>query len=133
MTSPRGRAARPAVTAIAGKGGRCSLAALLARATEARRVIADCDQRLARYRAALEAGTDSKLVAQWTAEVTTTRAAAQAQLRDATGAKPTRMTPDEINTLIASLGNLLTSSATPTRRQCRNLPRPRTPAHLPTR
>jgi site-specific DNA recombinase len=83
-------------------------AALLARATEARRVIADCDQRLARYRAALEAGTDPKLVAQWTTEVTTTRAAAQAQLRNATGGKPTRMTPDEINTLIASLGNLLT-------------------------
>jgi site-specific DNA recombinase len=78
------------------------------RAAEARRVIADCDQRLARYRAALEAGTDPNLVAQWTAEVTTTRAAAQAQLGDATGAKPSRMTPDDITTLIASLGNLLT-------------------------
>jgi site-specific DNA recombinase len=81
---------------------------LATRAAEARRVIADCDQRLVRYRAALEAGTDPNLVAGWTTEVTTTRAAAQAQLRDATGAKPARMTPDEITTLIASLGNLLT-------------------------
>jgi hypothetical protein len=67
--------------------------ALATRAAETRRVIADCDQRLARYRAALEAGTDPNLVTQWTAEVTTTRAAAQAQLRDGTGAKPTRLTP----------------------------------------
>jgi site-specific DNA recombinase len=57
--------------------------AILARAIEARRVIADCDQRVARYRAALEAGTDPALVARWTAEVTATRAAAQIQLRDA--------------------------------------------------
>jgi hypothetical protein len=34
--------------------------AIRVRAIEARRVIADCDQRLARYRAALEAGTDPK-------------------------------------------------------------------------
>ncbi|MEU7871279.1 recombinase family protein [Dactylosporangium sp. NPDC049140] len=81
---------------------------LAARAAEARRVIADCDQRLARYRAALEAGTDPTLVAQWTAEVTVTRAAAQAQLRDAAGAKPSRMTTEEINAVVASLGNLLT-------------------------
>jgi hypothetical protein len=74
----------------------------------ARRVIADCDQHLARYRAALEAGTDPALVAQWTAEVTATRAAAQIRLRDTTAARPARMTPDEIKTLVASLGNLLT-------------------------
>ncbi|WP_432830577.1 zinc ribbon domain-containing protein [Dactylosporangium sp. CA-092794] len=79
-----------------------------ARAAEARRVIAECVQRLARYRAALEAGTDPSLVAGWTAEVTATRAAAQARLRDATGAKPTRMTADEIQTIVTSLGNLLT-------------------------
>jgi hypothetical protein len=66
---------------------------LAARAAEARRVIVDCDQRLARYRAALQAGTDPNLVAQWTTEVSTTRAAAQAHLRDAAGAKPSRMTP----------------------------------------
>lgn len=65
---------------------------VLARVTDAKRIIADCDQRLARYRAALEAGTDPTLIARWTAEVNTTRAAAQAQLRTATGGKPARMT-----------------------------------------
>jgi hypothetical protein len=48
----------------------------LARTTEAERIIADCDQRLARYRAALEAGTDPTLIARWTAEVNSTRGAA---------------------------------------------------------
>src|SRR4051794_2023426 len=44
------------------------------RLVEARRIIADCDHRLARYRAALEAGTDPQLIAGWTAEVNATRA-----------------------------------------------------------
>jgi hypothetical protein len=35
----------------------------LARAAEAQRIITDCDQRLVRYRAALEAGTDPTLIA----------------------------------------------------------------------
>jgi site-specific DNA recombinase len=80
---------------------------ILARVTEAKRIIADCDQRLARYRAGLEAGTDPALIASWTAEVNTTRTAAQAQLRTATGGKPTRMNPDEIKALVAALGSIL--------------------------
>jgi site-specific DNA recombinase len=78
----------------------------LARTTEAERIIADGDQRLARYRAALEAGTDPTLIARWTAEVNSTRAAAQTQLRTARGGT-TRMTPDEINAIITALGNIL--------------------------
>jgi site-specific DNA recombinase len=77
-----------------------------ARTAEAERIITDCDQRLARYRAALEAGTDPTLIARWTAEVNTTRAAAQAQLRTATAGR-TRMTPAEINSIISALGNIL--------------------------
>jgi site-specific DNA recombinase len=64
---------------------------LHARVAEAKRVIADCDQRLARYRAALEAGTDPALIALWTAEVNAARAAAETQLRRATHTR-TRMT-----------------------------------------
>ena len=70
----------------------------------ARRTLADCDRRLDRYRAALEAGTDPALVARWTAEVNVERIAAQSQLRQATGR--TRMTTDEINTLVTGLGHL---------------------------
>jgi hypothetical protein len=50
----------------------------LARAEEVRQIIADCDQRLARYQAALEAGTDPTLISHWIAEVNATRAAATA-------------------------------------------------------
>jgi site-specific DNA recombinase len=76
------------------------------RAGEARRVIADCDQRLARYRAALEAGTDPTLIARWTAEVNAARAAAETQLRAATPNR-TRMTASEINGIVAALGSIL--------------------------
>ncbi len=47
----------------------------------ARRALADCDQRLAKYRAGLEAGMEPGLVAQWTAEVRAQRMAAQKALR----------------------------------------------------
>jgi hypothetical protein len=43
---------------------------------------------------ALEAGTDPTLVAGWTAEVTATRAAAQAELRAATGSRGTDLDPE---------------------------------------
>jgi hypothetical protein len=78
----------------------------LARVAEAQRIITVCDQRLARYRAALEAGTDADLIAQWTAEVKAARAAAQAQLRAATGSN-TRMTADEIESIVAALGSII--------------------------
>ncbi|MGF7237230.1 MAG: hypothetical protein ACQSGP_20045 [Frankia sp.] len=48
---------------------------------EPRRTIADCDAKLDRYRAALEAGTDPAFVARWTAAVNAERAAAEARLR----------------------------------------------------
>jgi hypothetical protein len=43
----------------------------------AERVIADCNQKLARYRAALDAGADPALVTQWIAEVEASRAQEQ--------------------------------------------------------
>ena len=42
--------------------------------TDFRREIADADAKLARYRAALEAGTEPALVAAWTAEIPATKA-----------------------------------------------------------
>jgi hypothetical protein len=78
----------------------------LAQATEAQRIITDCDQRLARHRAALEAGTDPALITQWTAEVNATRAAAQVQLRAATGSN-TQMTAEEIESIVAALGSII--------------------------
>jgi site-specific DNA recombinase len=68
------------------------------------RVLADCDRKLARHRAALEAGADPTLVAGWMAEVQAQRAATLAQARKATGHR--RMSKEEIRTMIAALGNI---------------------------
>ena len=70
-----------------------------------RRSLAECDQRLARYRAALEAGTDPTLIARWTAEVNAQRAMAEHRLRQASGT--TRMTPSEIHNLVTAIGDLM--------------------------
>ena len=48
-----------------------------AAAEAARRTLRDCDQRLARYRAALDAGADPALVAAWIAETQAERASAE--------------------------------------------------------
>jgi site-specific DNA recombinase len=67
-------------------------------------VLAECDRKLARHRAALEAGGDPTLVAGWMAEVQAQRAATLAQARKATGNR--RMSKEEIHTMIAALGNI---------------------------
>jgi hypothetical protein len=74
---------------------------------DARAVIADCDARLARYQAALDAGADPQAVAGWTRQVKAERAAALA--RDAGQARPKpgrQLTEDDIGALITALGNL---------------------------
>jgi site-specific DNA recombinase len=70
----------------------------------ARQVLEDCHQRLARYRAALEAGADPVLVTQWIAEAQADRAAAQAQLSQAAARR--RMTHEQISSLVAAFGDL---------------------------
>jgi site-specific DNA recombinase len=74
-------------------------------ARPARRSLAECDQWLARYRAALEGGTDPALIARWTAEVNAQRAMAQRRLRQAAGT--TRMTPAEIHNRVTAIGDLV--------------------------
>jgi len=68
-------------------------------------VIADCDARLARYQAALDAGADPAAVAAWTRQVKAERAAALA--RDASHSRTAgRLTEDDIRALITSFGDL---------------------------
>jgi len=69
-------------------------------------VLADCDVRLARYQAALDAGADPATVASWTCQVKAERAAAVA--RDATQTRTAgrRLTEDDIRGLVTSLGDL---------------------------
>ena len=70
-------------------------------------LIADCDTRLARYQAALDAGADPQAVAEGTRQVKAERAAALA--RDASQARHTavrQLTQDDIRALITGLGDL---------------------------
>ncbi|MET8862308.1 zinc ribbon domain-containing protein [Nonomuraea sp. NPDC004580] len=79
----------------------------------ARSKVAECDRKLAQHRAALEAGADLGIVTQWIAETQTQRVAAQAQLREASGAR--RMSRKEIDALVTSLGDRVAAIGTPIR------------------
>jgi len=69
--------------------------------------VTDCDTRLARYRAALEAGTDPGVVSAWIAEVQAERLATRVELEQATGQRSRRMSRDQLAALVNDLGNLL--------------------------
>jgi site-specific DNA recombinase len=58
------------------------------RAEVLRRTLAELDRKLDRYRDALEAGTNPALIAQWTAEVETSKAATQSELATLGAAPP---------------------------------------------
>ena len=78
-----------------------------AKTQAARRRVAECDTRLARYRAALEAGTDPVVVSAWIAEVQAERLAAEVELGRATGQRSRRLSRDQLAALVNGLGNLL--------------------------
>jgi site-specific DNA recombinase len=90
--------------AIAGAGNASTT--LADERAAARRVLADCDRRLGRYRAALEAGTDPGVVGQWIAEVTSTRHAAEATLHSL-AAPPSLINPEQIHQILEKLGGLV--------------------------
>ncbi len=76
-----------------------------ARDTEA--TLADCDARLARYQATLDAGGDPQTIAEWTRQVKAERATALARDATQTLRNPSRrLTEDDIRALITALGNL---------------------------
>jgi site-specific DNA recombinase len=67
--------------------------------------LADCDRHLARYRAALEAGTDPAVVGQWITEVTATRQARETSLRRLEAA-PELVSPAAVRTALEEVGGL---------------------------
>jgi site-specific DNA recombinase len=73
------------------------------RAEAALRTLADCDARLARYRQALEAGTDPAVVTSWIAEVEAERRSAEEELPRPVAA----FTEDDIRAMVESLGDLV--------------------------
>jgi hypothetical protein len=74
-------------------------------AVTARQVLVDCDARLARYREALEAGSDPAVVARWISEVQAERRAAEEKLRQRRPAAA--LTEDDISAMVKSLGDLV--------------------------
>jgi hypothetical protein len=75
----------------------------------ARRAIAECDRKLARHRAALEAGADPALVVAWSQQVQQQRTVAEARLTTLASHHGTnrRMSRDDIHALVDTLGGLL--------------------------
>ncbi|MGK5533161.1 hypothetical protein [Streptomyces sp. URMC 129] len=99
MLSLLGRSWMPSVVGLSGH-----------RELNARRC-SDCDRKLARHRAALEAGADPALVATWSREVRAERLAAETRLKKINS--PTsltrRMTRQEIKDLVDAVGGLPTA------------------------
>jgi site-specific DNA recombinase len=70
----------------------------------AKSTLDSCRQRLDRYRAALEAGTDPQLIKTWIEAVQAERAAAEARIQAFTSRRP--LTEAEITDLVASLDDI---------------------------
>jgi hypothetical protein len=70
----------------------------------ARRKLADCDGRLAKYRAALDNGADPTVVAAWIAEVQGERLAAERTLATA---RASVLTAEDVRKVIEGLGDLV--------------------------
>ena len=77
-------------------------------AIRARALLAECNTKLARHRAALEEGADPKIVTGWIAEVELERRRALAVLNQPTPQPAHRMTQEQISDLVTRLGDILT-------------------------
>jgi hypothetical protein len=75
---------------------------------DAARRLAECDTKLKKYRAALEAGTDPETVGEWIAEVKAERAAINAEAKTQTtdGQNVERLGETEIKAMIKMLGDI---------------------------
>ena len=76
-----------------------------ARRDAAREAIRHRDDRLARYRAALDAGVDPVVVGQWITEVQGERLRAEIAMHQAQGGEP--MSKNQITSLVAQLGDIM--------------------------
>ncbi|WP_225728322.1 MULTISPECIES: hypothetical protein [unclassified Nocardia] len=101
----------------------------------ARRLLSEQDQKLARHRAALEAGADPELIAEWTREVRKERELAAAQIaaieqKSVTGR---RMSRQEILQMVDNLGGLLAILKSGHCKQARGVPSARLETDLQPR
>ncbi|MEU7316562.1 recombinase family protein, partial [Streptomyces sp. NPDC007083] len=73
----------------------------------ARQKLADCERRLAGYRAALDAGSDPALVGQWINETQQDKSAVEQRLRSAQRRRPQDIASQaELETMIRTLGDM---------------------------
>jgi site-specific DNA recombinase len=75
------------------------------RQTAARKKLKECDDKLAKYRLALEAGTDASIVGEWIEEVKLARKAAEIAMRPR--GSDGRMTSTEIKQLVTQLKGIV--------------------------
>lgn len=68
------------------------------------RTVAKCERKIVNYRAALDAGTDPKIITEWIAQTQAERSLAEARLRQRNGTK--RLTRDQINHIVTALTSL---------------------------
>lgn len=78
----------------------------VARAEAARRKLVDCDSRLAKYRAALDAGADPVVVAGWMAEVKGERLAAEREI-GVTAAGAATLSKTQVRALVKGLRDMV--------------------------
>jgi site-specific DNA recombinase len=69
-------------------------------------VIARCDTKLGRYRAALDSGADPAVVTAWIAETQAERAHAEAELHTTTERRTRRLSDAEIERMVTALGDI---------------------------
>jgi hypothetical protein len=74
---------------------------------EARRQIAECDRKLSRHRAALEAGADPAVVTGWIREVQAAKAEADARLRRLGQPRARALNRDELAEMMRTLGDIV--------------------------
>jgi site-specific DNA recombinase len=74
---------------------------------EVRRQVVDADRKLARHRAALEAGADPAVVTAWIREVQAAKAEAEAQLRRLSQSPARTLDRDELVQITRALGDMV--------------------------
>ncbi|MFF0372102.1 recombinase family protein [Micromonospora sp. NPDC005087] len=77
-------------------------------AAAAQTIITECDAKLERYRAALDAGADPAVVTEWISQTQAERARAEADLHTHSSNRPRRMSRTEIKDLVQALGDIVT-------------------------
>jgi len=73
------------------------------------RTLADCQRKLARYRAALDAGADLATVTEWINHATAERAGAEAKRAQLRAATPVAVTKDQLRAAVRQAGGLVAS------------------------